>query len=168
MKASSLARAEPRPGWGGGGFGAHHPPNTAAVEPSQEDLSLRQRSGLSSGCRGLEPGSELGTDPGSPSASALPLNQKKKQLRVERSQMKDVADVSPLPRSRFSSQGTMLAGPRPRCHPCHPAAQDDRHRDGRWHLPAAPGRCGEISISTATGRNSPFVSCRQMFLCRII
>lgn len=50
--------------------------------------------------------------------------------------------------------------------PCHPAIRDDRHRGGGWHLPAAPGRCGEISTSAAAGRNSPFVSCCQMFLCK--
>lgn len=151
-----------------GGLRCTSPPNAAAAQPSRGDLSPWQTSGLGSGCQGLEPVSEPGSDSRSPSASALPLNQKKKQLRVERSQMKDVADVSPLPSSWFAMRGAMLAGPRPCCHPCHPVSRDDRHCGGRWHLPAAPGCCREISISATTGRNSPFVSCRQMFLCRII
>lgn len=132
------ARAQPRPGWGGASM-HNHPPNAPKSCSGSEPT---QGSGLGSSCRRLEPGSELGSDPRSPSASALPSNQRKQQLGVEQSQMKDVADVSLLPSSLLATWDTMLPGPHPRWPPCHPVARDDGHRGGRWHLPAAPAAVG--------------------------
>lgn len=123
-----------------GGASMHnHPPNAPKSCSGSEPT---QGSGLGSSCRGMEPGSELGSDPRSPSASALPSNQRKQQLGVEQSQMKDVADVSLLPSSPLATWDTMLPGPHPRCPLCHPVARDDGHRGGRWHLPAAPAAVG--------------------------
>lgn len=86
-----------------------------------------------------------GSDPGSPP----PRNQKQKQLRVEWSQMKDVAYVSPLPSSFFASSGHDAGRSLSPLPPVRPAERDDRHRAGRWHCQLPPAAAGKQRLRHA-------------------